>query len=532
MSLLYKNQSGCESTQASHPITITAAPIPCPSFPAVISGPESGCTNTEYLYTANNSVDDHSFEWVVTNGTIVKGQGTAEITATFTGNGTVALKYKNQNGCESDQGLLAVTIDQLASKPIIEGKTLVSIDQLSIYKVEERSGVGYLWQVDKGVIVSGQGTNEITVEWDTEGEGSVRLLYTQGACSITEELSVVVVDPQRQNTPGFTQNDAEQCLDRNLFVFTNTSKLIAPNELVGYLWDFGDGTTSEEENPTHRYEKAGIYEVTLTVFGTLADNKITKFVTLLDKPVIRTQPASEIVLCSGEHLQLDVEVDGAIRGYQWYKNDKEIPGANDLSYVKDNPEETDSGYYKLLVFGPCDSVFTTPVNVRIGSSDLLVQKWENVLAVKSVPEENGGYEFTAYQWYKNGSLMNGETKSYLYVSGQIDYSALYSVKLETSTGLIFQTCGQAFEPKNNILVNAYPNPVKKGQTLKLEISGVEDKTAIEWLFTDFKGVLLQKQETREKHLDIRVPDFSGIYILRVNILSDKPESKYFKIIVN
>jgi PKD repeat protein len=34
---------------------------------------------------------------------------------------------------------------------------------------------------------------------------------------------------------------------------------------VTWLWDFGDGTTSTERNPTHRYTTAGTYEVTLDV---------------------------------------------------------------------------------------------------------------------------------------------------------------------------------------------------------------------------------------------------------------------------
>lgn len=36
-------------------------------------------------------------------------------------------------------------------------------------------------------------------------------------------------------------------------------------EIVSYLWNFGDGTTSEVANPTHVYEKEGTYNVTLTV---------------------------------------------------------------------------------------------------------------------------------------------------------------------------------------------------------------------------------------------------------------------------
>ncbi|RME20330.1 MAG: PKD domain-containing protein, partial [Candidatus Zixiibacteriota bacterium] len=35
--------------------------------------------------------------------------------------------------------------------------------------------------------------------------------------------------------------------------------------IVGYSWDFGDGSTSTAANPTHTYANAGTYTVTLTV---------------------------------------------------------------------------------------------------------------------------------------------------------------------------------------------------------------------------------------------------------------------------
>jgi PKD repeat protein len=34
---------------------------------------------------------------------------------------------------------------------------------------------------------------------------------------------------------------------------------------ISYLWDFGDGESSTEENPVHRYGAPGVYTVTLTV---------------------------------------------------------------------------------------------------------------------------------------------------------------------------------------------------------------------------------------------------------------------------
>ncbi len=43
-----------------------------------------------------------------------------------------------------------------------------------------------------------------------------------------------------------------------------------------WLWDFGDGTTSNETNPTHRYLAAGAYTVTLTTSGRNGSNTETK----------------------------------------------------------------------------------------------------------------------------------------------------------------------------------------------------------------------------------------------------------------
>ena len=40
---------------------------------------------------------------------------------------------------------------------------------------------------------------------------------------------------------------------------------------VGWLWDFGDGNTSDLENPNHQYVDAGLYTVTLRVFLSTGD---------------------------------------------------------------------------------------------------------------------------------------------------------------------------------------------------------------------------------------------------------------------
>lgn len=57
---------------------------------------------------------------------------------------------------------------------------------------------------------------------------------------------------------------------------------------VSYLWDFGDGATSNLPNPTHRYESAGSFDVslTLTKIGTLEDSTQTRedLITIFNSP--------------------------------------------------------------------------------------------------------------------------------------------------------------------------------------------------------------------------------------------------------
>jgi len=42
---------------------------------------------------------------------------------------------------------------------------------------------------------------------------------------------------------------------------------LSSGAVTSWLWDFGDGTTSTERNPTHLYRFGGLYTVRLTVTG-------------------------------------------------------------------------------------------------------------------------------------------------------------------------------------------------------------------------------------------------------------------------
>ena len=85
-------------------------------------------------------------------------------------------------------------------------------------------------------------------------------------------------------------------VDGRTVAFENNS-----NDAISYLWDFGDGNTSTEENPTHTYDADGQYTVVLT--GTNADGDTKEAektvnidtATLTEAPPTPTQDEADVI---------------------------------------------------------------------------------------------------------------------------------------------------------------------------------------------------------------------------------------------
>ncbi len=97
----------------------------------------------------------------------------------------------------------------------------------------------------------------------------------------TGSLTIKAVN--RPPVADFTFTPTEPTTE-DLIAFTDRSRDL-DGELVSWHWDFGDGSTSEEQNPKHKYAEPGTYTVTLTV----TDNEgatATKSVELFVAPMV------------------------------------------------------------------------------------------------------------------------------------------------------------------------------------------------------------------------------------------------------
>jgi len=109
-----------------------------------------------------------------------------------------------------------------------------------------------------------------------EGEYEVTLTISGDDCSssITDFVWV------KSDSTGFEECQAMYwaCPDENDFMtynFEDASWTASGNTPDSWAWDFGDGATSVEQNPTHTYAQEGQYEVCLTITDTASDCEST-----------------------------------------------------------------------------------------------------------------------------------------------------------------------------------------------------------------------------------------------------------------
>jgi gliding motility-associated-like protein len=98
--------------------------------------------------------------------------------------------------------------------------------------------------------------------------------------------------------------------------FTDQS-IVADASLARYNWDFGDGSVSTEQNPTHTYNSAGTYQVTLEVsydgFASCS-SQFSQQLTI-NGGINASITSSATAICQGEGITLSI--DESFESYQW-----------------------------------------------------------------------------------------------------------------------------------------------------------------------------------------------------------------------
>lgn len=176
----------------------------------------------------------------------------------------------------------------------------------------------YLWEfIDEpsGTVVATANTKDAVYAFETEGQKTVRLTSRIPGCiEMTEQTLMITPGP----TAGFfaasvCQNEAMQ--------FTNTSV-----DAVSYSWDFDDGFMSTATNPSHIFNGAGNFFVTLTAIDSegCEDTEVIE-VAVSDSPQISFDFDIPCTSANGTQFFDLSTVDNAdLVAWTWYVDDVEV----------------------------------------------------------------------------------------------------------------------------------------------------------------------------------------------------------------
>ncbi len=170
------NSAGCPGDTAYLKVVIDHPRIDS------ILGPQSVCPNARNIdYWIWKPSARHTYNWIITGGKQASGGQTDKIQVNWgnRGTGSVGAYAVSTFGCHSDTAILPVVIDyQLKTAPIKGDTSVCAFSKAVVYQTQYVRNSSFDWKILGGTITSGQGSNRITVDWDTARTAVLQVIQT------------------------------------------------------------------------------------------------------------------------------------------------------------------------------------------------------------------------------------------------------------------------------------------------------------------------------------------------------------------
>jgi PKD repeat protein len=509
--LVTANEAGADTAE----LDITVLDVPAAAFNAQVNG-----VTVNFQNTSSNAT---TFSWDFGDGNNSEEPAPVH---TYEGIGTYIVQLTASNSCGSTITTDTIEISLAAPVAGFTAENNVGCAPLEVSFINtSQNGETYLWTFEGGTPASSTAENP-TVTYDSAGVYPVTLVAINPAGSgALTQMDVVIVN-------SLPASNFTYITDVTTVNFFNNSQ-----NADEYLWLFGDGTNSMQENPSHTYSEGGTYEVTLISINECGADTSTQTVVLeglAPEPVIAVQDSTQ-GCAPFEVTFIGTSNGGEPTSLEWI-----FEGGNPATSTDPNPTVTyeEAGIYDVTLtmqnaFGMATQEENSLIEVQEQpEADFSVNQL-SALEFSFVSNTSGGG--LSYSW----NLGDGNSSEEINPVHTYSEEGTYTVELTVSN-----KCGEAMASQEVIIVldqvedeswigqlNLYPNP--NNGVFTVEIQGVASRSIHARLF-NVVGQSIEHIESEFhtgywKHTFEQAALPSGVYILE---LTAGQSSAYRRIVID
>lgn len=394
---LVNTYSACKDS-ITKPLVVTGPPAV--SFTAPVTG---ACQAPLTVNFQNTSPDAMAWQWDFGDGSSSTAENPSHTYITE-GNFDVTLTITSRNGCTNSLTIpsfvkIREPIISLNNTPAGGCIPFTYTGRTTINSLEPITS--YLWDFGNGQTSNRR--DPLPVRYTVPGSYTVSLtITTLGGCTTTKTF----IDAVKAGTPpvvNFSSSATDECAS-TAFRFINLS-----NPSQEWYWNFGDGESSTDENPEHRYTDTGTFAVRLTAYN-LRCPAVSAPLLIHVKPPVAAFTADVSCTSMGDVTFTNnskTNINYGSINWLWDFGDPSIPNS-----TQRNPGTVHypgNGPYTITLTvtnGSCTNTFSEtirftrePADFRINPATACVGRPINLLPINSNPAN-----ITSYQWIIPGIL--------------------------------------------------------------------------------------------------------------------------------
>ncbi len=443
--------------------------------------PEAGCAPLVVSFADFSSGNPSSWKWDLGNGTVSILRNPS-VTYFNPGQYTVKLVVKNSQG--ADSVIKSQFIKVYASPQVNFSATPQSGCFPLVAKFTDQSLAAsgtiksWEWDFGDGVLSNDQNPQHT---YFTEGNYNVSLRIANSFGCISSLTNPQYIQVSEGLHAGFTNTKPLTCNQPATVQFSNTST--GPG-VLSYRWQFGDGSISTLENPSHTYS-LGTYTVSLIVFNANGCSDTIIKPDLISLGNLKADFSVPPIVCQGSNVSFLNTSKPSPSEATWDFGDGTF--SNAINPVKAFANTGTFNVKMIAGIGTCKDSVSKPVQVVVKSkADFAATPTISCRAPLTVDFTNITSQGSTFSWdFGDGTSSNLANPSHTYLK-----EGFYSVKLVfTNAG----GCTDTIEKKDFIKIKSpvvtIDNLPQKGcapltHAFTASVNSIDPVTSYLWGFGD------------------------------------------------